>query len=205
MTKSEREKFFILDARSFSVAYPAIWVSNWNEAIPDRRGRHRIPKGALDANAGLPNFACTPVLELTPKRRNPPHDIEKIGFQVWLVSDRFKRFAEAADPGAFGFVECDSSRLEFDGEPLKYWACDVVRFGSYLNEALSENTNVREESPGWRTFTPLSKTRIAVDRAKLGDARVFSLIECFTAVFCDERFMSECQRENFRGLEFTPV
>lgn len=205
VTNPPSERFFILDARSFSVAYPALSVSNWNEAIPDRAGRHRITKGDLDARAGLPNIAFKPVLELVPKRRKPPNDIEVQGFQVWFVSDRFKRLAEAEDPGAFEFVECDSSKLEFEGQPLKYWACGLERFGSYLNESLSEKVRMREERAGWRTFRPRRGTRISVDRAKLGDARVFGLVECLTAVFCDERFMHACQREELRGVTFTPV
>ena len=189
-----------------SVMHPGIVVSNWDDAVPDRAGRYRLPKGALDAQAGLPNFACMPSLELAAKRRKtPPNDIEIVGFQIWFVSDWFRRFAEAQDPGAFEFVKCDTSRLVFEDQVLVYWACGVVRFGSYLDESLSENLRLREELPGWRTIMPLSDTRIAVSRDKLGDARVFSLIECFDKVFVDERFVQACKREKFRGLQFTPV
>jgi len=188
------------------VMYPGLDVSNWEEITAGNTflvGRYHLSGGK---RAGLPVFPCAPKLVLASKRRKtPPKDVELVGHTIWFVSDRFKRFVETVDSGAFEFVECDNSELRFHDEPLVFWACGVRRFGSFLDEANSENLRLVEDAPGWRTMIPLSKTRIAIDRTQLGDGHVFSLLECFHQVFCDEQFMRAYKALKFRPLNFIPV
>jgi hypothetical protein len=197
-----RERIFHVQAHIMNCG---LYVPNWEELDSDyaMRGRYDLGGGR---RAGLVNFPCAPKLEVRSKRRRtPPYDVEEVGFSTWFVSDRFKEFAEATDPGAFDFVECDNSRLVFKGEQLIFWACGIRRFGGYLDEANSENLKVREEAPGWRSIGPLYSTRIAVDRSKLGNAHVFGLEECRNHVFCDEHFMKAYKAAKFRPLTFNPV
>ncbi|MGE0294862.1 MAG: DUF1629 domain-containing protein, partial [Hyphomonadaceae bacterium] len=133
----------------------------------------------------------------------PQHVVSFLG--AWLVSDTFKRFAEAIDPGGFEFAPCDNSKLIINGERPIFWACDLKRVGDFLDEANSENARIREYQPGWRSLLPLSATRIAVHRDRLGEgAHVFGIMESVSK-YCDEHFKTAFKAAKLGPLTFTPT
>jgi|CXWL01.1.fsa_nt_gi hypothetical protein len=163
----------------------------------------RIEKG-VGRYAGIPEFPYPPPLAYDRKLGPPPqHVVSFLG--SWLVSDAFKRFAEKIDPGGFEFALCDTSKLVINGERPIYWVCDLKRVGDFLDEANSENIKIVEEAPGWRSLLPLSYSRMAVHRDRMGqDAHVFGIIESVSK-FCDQHFRDGFKAAKLGPLTFTPA
>lgn len=152
---------------------------------------------------GLPELPVPPVLTFDRNDGPPPDDIEVLG-QWWVVSESFKIFAESVDPDAFQFGACDNSRLLIDGARPTYWLCAVKRIGSFINEEKSEGLIVKTDW-GLKQFVVFpSRTKLAVDREKLGTGHVFSAPETFE-VFCDGYFRTQFKAAGLRLRSFENV
>ena len=122
---------------------------------------------------------------------------------LWFVSDAFKCFAESIDIGGFEFAPCDTSKIVINGEQPIMWVCDLKRVGDFLDEANSVDIKIVEEAPGWRSLLPLSYSRIAVRRDRLGEgAHVFGIVESVEK-YCDEHFKTAFKAARLGPLTFT--
>lgn len=155
------------------------------------------------ASRGIPSLPEPPVLYFDRKEGPPPADVETMG-PWWVVSDRFKKFAEGIDPGAFAFGECDNSRLVIEGAPATYWLCGLVRFGPFIDEVNSPRLNI-SLSHGHKSYLVLAgNTRIAVDQQALGQSHIFGVPECLDT-FCDASFRDAFKRAGLSLRYFAPL
>jgi hypothetical protein len=154
-------------------------------------------------NRGLPSLPEAPALIFDRKAGPPPDDIEAFA-AWWVVSDRFKTFAEATDPGAFDFAPCDNTNLTIEGAPAKYWLCALARYGPFIDEEKSPRLKVTKDGENKQYVVLGGLTRIAVDAAKLGEHHVFGVPETLS-VFCDHVFRNEFKRAGLRLRNFAAV
>ena len=201
-TTRVRERFYCVD-----VSFRAHGLICDDEAVLTEGPYKLLRQGETDLGlgrrAGLPNFPYPPPLVYKSAIGPPPQDVIDLG-ACWAATDRFKRFVEEFDPGAFEFGPCDNGRLKIGEQRPIYWVCALKRWGDFLDEERSENLFMREEAPGWRVFIRSSDTRIAVKRSALGDGHVFGVPES-VAVFCDQAFKDAYKAAKFGPLLFEPT
>lgn len=148
---------------------------------------------------GLAHVSVSPPLTYDPKLGPFPNFVAHFS-DWWFVSDAFKRFAETIDPGGFEFTPCDTSKIVINGEHPIMWVCDLKRFGDFLDEANSTDIKIVEDAPGWRSLLPLSYSRIAVHRDRLGPgAHVFGIVESVSK-YCDQQF-----KDAFKAAKLGPL
>lgn len=134
---------------------------------------------------GFPPLFEKPLLVYSPKKGEPPEDLEGGMSGYWLVSDHLREVLISIDPSAFEFVECDYRLADGTAGP-RYFLCDVTRVIDAVDEAASKFRIIHEDGyPGGKFYDLKGGSSLAFRRDVVGSAHIFRTPYSGNLVFCD--------------------
>lgn len=134
---------------------------------------------------GFPPLIEKPLLVYSPKKGEPPEDLEGGMNGYWLVSARLRDVFVSFDPDAFEFVACDY-RLADGSKGPSYFLCDVTRVLDAVDEDASTFRIVRDEgNPGGKFYDLRGGSSVAFRKDVIGASHIFRTPYSGNLVFCD--------------------
>ena len=150
---------------------------------------------------GFPHLASVPRLVYSPKKGDPPEDLEGGMSGYWLVSERLKLVFEQVDPDGFQFVECDYRAP--DGSALSpYYLCEVARVLDAVDEGASTmQVLVSDEYPTGKIYDLTGGASLAFRKDVIGQAHVFHTPFSGSLTFCDRHLRNAVWSAGIGGPE----
>jgi len=151
----------------------------------------------------------TPIFEISKKHgpRVPLLDVELVGRDLWLVSEKLNSILGRIDPEAFEFLKVET-KIDQGGEFVtgpQYWLCDVIRFLDALDETKTRGVTVKIYPGGIKRVEIRGRDQQVFFRQAIGSAKIFRLLyaPCFT--FASAEFVEAIAAAGVTNFDFYPA